>query len=63
MFKSKILLEVKIGERLFELYMDSDSPLGTLYDALYQMRTEAVEQLKKAHEMEKPKEEQTKDKV
>lgn len=37
MIKQKTVLEVKIGERIYELFVSGDSPLGEVYDALCQM--------------------------
>lgn len=40
--KSKHTMEVKIGERSYQMMCDSESPLGELYDALYQMQSFVV---------------------
>ena len=37
MIKQKTVLEVKIGERIYELFVAGDSPLGEVFDALSQM--------------------------
>ena len=45
MFKSKILCEVTIGDKLFQFLLDSDSPLGAVHDALVQMRGLIVDKM------------------
>ena len=57
MFKSKVMLEVTIQEKTFQLYLDTDASLGAVHDALVQMKGEIVEQIKKVQEAENPKKE------
>jgi len=45
MIKNKTVLEVKIGERVYELTCATDSPLGELHDALMQMKGFCVEKM------------------
>jgi hypothetical protein len=52
MIKQKTVLEVKIGERVYELFCQSDSPLGELHDALLQMKGFTVEKMVIAHRQE-----------
>ena len=42
MIKNKTVIEERFGERTYQLVCDSDSPLGELYDALYQMQSFVV---------------------
>jgi hypothetical protein len=53
MIKQKTVLEVKIGERAYELFCAADSPLGELHDALLQMKGFCVEKMVIAHKQEK----------
>ena len=55
MFKQKIICEVKVADKDFQLYLDTDTPLGALHDALVMMRSEVIEQMKKAQEAEQKK--------
>jgi hypothetical protein len=56
MFKSKIVCEVTIGDKLFQFLLDQDSPLGSVHDALVQMRGLVVDQMQKvvAEQQKKP---------
>lgn len=60
MIKQKTILEVKIGERAYELYCPSDSPLGELHDALLQMKGFCVDKMVIAHKQEQEMAEQQK---
>ena len=60
MIKQKTILEVKIGERCYELYCSSDSPLGELHDALLQMKGFCVDKMIIAHKQEQEMAEQQK---
>ncbi len=42
MIKNKTVLEVKMGERTYELMCSPDSPLGELYDVLFQMQSYVI---------------------
>lgn len=42
MIKSKTILEVKIGERIYQLELAPDSPLGEVHDALIQMKAAVI---------------------
>ena len=55
MIKQKTLFEVVIGERMYQLYCSSNSPLGEVHDALMQMKGYVVDRMVKAHEEEKKK--------
>lgn len=60
MIKQKTIIEVKIGERNYELFCAADSPLGELHDALMQMKGYCVDRMVAAHEEEKNNAEQMK---
>jgi hypothetical protein len=57
MIKNKAILEVKVGERAYQLELAPDSPLGEVHDALVQMRayvvSRMVEEQKKTEEEKK----------
>jgi hypothetical protein len=55
--KSKTLLQVKIGERTYEMECYSDSPLGEVHDALSQMKAYVVERIQVQLDNEKKAEE------
>lgn len=38
MIRNKTVLEVKIGERIYQMECANDSPLGEVHDALSQMK-------------------------
>jgi hypothetical protein len=61
MFKSKIVCEVKVGEKEFQFYLDNDSSLGAVHDALVLIRGEVIEQMKKVQEAEQKKPEEKKE--
>lgn len=45
MLKTKSVLEVVIADKKYELICDTDSPLGSLHDALMQMKGWCVERM------------------
>ncbi len=48
MIKQKSVMEVEIGGKVFQLYCDNDSPLGSLHDALMMMKGWTVERMQAA---------------
>lgn len=52
MIKQKTIIEVKIGDRIYELSCNGDSPLGELHDALMQMKGFCVERMVQAQKEE-----------
>ena len=52
MLKSKSVLEVEISDKKYQLYCESDSPLGNLHDALMQMKGWCVDRMVKAQNEE-----------
>lgn len=59
MLKQQTILEVKRGERVYQLALSAESPLGELYDVLYEMRSFVVEKINAAQAVDKPKEPET----
>ena len=57
MIKNKTILEVKIGERTYQMECFPDSPLGELHDALSQMKGYVIDRMK---DVEKKQEEEKK---
>jgi hypothetical protein len=45
MVKNKLVLEIKINDKFYQLLCDPDSQLGQLHDALSQMRQYVVQQI------------------
>jgi len=52
MLKQKSVLEIEIAGKKYELYCDSDSPLGCLHDALMQMKGWCVDRMIAAQKQE-----------
>ena len=42
MIKNLTALEVKIGERIYKLLCEADSPLGEVHDVLMQMKAHVI---------------------
>lgn len=43
MIKNTTILEVKVGERVYQMLCSSDSPLGELFDTLSAMRSHVAQ--------------------
>lgn len=41
-------IEIKVGERLYQMLVQQDAPLGELHDVLYQMKAHVLELMQKA---------------
>lgn len=54
MIKQQTLLEVKAGERTYELACSPDSPLGELYDAICAMKSFIVQRINEEQQKETP---------
>lgn len=52
MLKQLAALEVKIGERIYRLLCDHDSPLGEVHDVLMQMKSHVVGKIQENHAAE-----------
>lgn len=52
MFKQITIAEIKVGERVYSLLCDSQSPLGELHDVLMKMKGEVVEKMISAQKQE-----------
>lgn len=52
MIKTKTVLEVKIGERIYEFSMSPDSPLGELFDAISQIRGLIIQKINESQEIQ-----------
>jgi hypothetical protein len=63
MLKTQAQLEIAIGERLYQLNLPSDAPLGEAFDALFQMRTFIVQKINDANSIDKTKESEDQEKV
>ncbi len=57
MLKQHATLEVKIGERVYQLHLPSDCPLGEVHDALFKMRSFVVSKINDAQKADEPKDE------
>lgn len=56
MLKQAVNLEVKVGERTYQLNLPGDCPLGEVYDVLFKMRSYVVERINDAQKLDAPKE-------
>ena len=50
-------LEVKMGERVYQLFCEVDSPIGEVHDALSQMKIYIINKMKNLESSPKPEEE------
>lgn len=48
MLKQSAMLEVKINDRVFQLHLPADAPLGEVHDAIFQMRSYVVDRINEA---------------
>jgi len=48
MKKTLTSIEIKVGERLYQLLVEPTAPLGELHDVLYQMKAHVLELMKQA---------------
>lgn len=48
MIKSKSILEIKAGERIYSFFCESDSPLGEIHDVLCKMKAFVIEKIVEA---------------
>jgi hypothetical protein len=48
MKKTLTSIEIKVGERLYQMLVQSDAPLGELHDVLFQMKAHVLELMKQA---------------
>lgn len=55
MIKTSAMLEVKRGERVYQLNLPSDAPLGEVHDVLFQMRSYVIERINEAQKNDAPK--------
>jgi len=56
MLKQSAMLEVKIGDRVYQLHLPSDAPLGEAHDAIFQMRSFIIAKINEAQKVDAPKE-------
>lgn len=45
MIKQQTVLEVKVNERIYQLFLASDTPLGEAHDAIMQMKGYIVDRM------------------
>jgi hypothetical protein len=56
MIKNLSALEVKIGERVYKLICEVDSPLGEVHDVISQMKNYVIQRINESHKAEQPSE-------
>lgn len=50
--KGQTILEQKIGERVFQLLLEPQSPLGEVFDALCHMKSFIIQKMQEANKHE-----------
>ena len=58
MLKNEAVLEIKKNDRVYRFYLDNGSPLGEVYDVLYEMRSFVFQKISEAQNQAKPEEKQ-----
>ena len=60
MIKNNLILEVKREERVYQLHLPSDSPLGEVHDVLHEMKMFIVKTMteRASQEVGEPKEDE-----
>lgn len=48
MKKTLTSIEIKVGERLYQMLVQSDAPLGELHDVLFQMKAHVLQLMNQA---------------
>lgn len=56
MIKQSVMLEVKRDDRVYQLQLPGDCPLGEVHDVLFQMRSFIIEKINEAVKQDAPKE-------
>lgn len=56
MLKQSVKLEVVKGERVYQLCLPIDSPLGEVYDVLYEMRSFVIGKINESQKADEKKE-------
>jgi len=49
MIKTRTIIEKKMGERVYELVLDPQSPLGEVFDVLCHMKSFVLEKMNEAN--------------
>ncbi len=57
MYKAKVQLEVKRGDKAYSLYCEPDSQLGEIYDVLSEMSRYVVSKINELQKASEPKQE------
>lgn len=57
MLKNNSVLEIKIGERIYQFHCSPDSPLGELHDAIHQMKSFIIQKIIDVEKETKPEQE------
>jgi hypothetical protein len=56
MIKNIPTIEAKIGEKIFSLHLPTETTLGEVHDALFQMRSYIVNRINEVNEINKKEE-------
>lgn len=59
MIKNQTILEIKKGDRIYQLHLSSESPLGEVFDVLTEMRGFVLKKLEEASQTEIVKTDET----
>lgn len=63
MVKQQYILEVKRNDRVYQLQMACDSPLGEIFDALCEMQSYIVQSINNSQKKPEPPKEQSPEQV
>lgn len=55
MLKQNAVLEVKIGDNVYQFHLPSSAGLGEVHDALFQMRSFVIDKINDALKADQPK--------
>jgi len=56
MLKQQVIFEVKRDNRVYQLQLPENSPLGEVHDVLFQMRSFVIDKINEAVKQDAPKE-------
>lgn len=54
MLKTSAILELKIGDNVYQLHLPNTAALGEVHDALYQMRSYVIDRINEAKSKDAP---------
>ena len=52
MIKNQSVIEIRRGERVYQLQLDSNSPLGEIHDVIHEMKNYIINLIMERHKQE-----------